>query len=117
MRFVIGFTMAVALAACGSSEDLSPLAAEGKDLLTSQGCAACHGSEGEGGIGPLLAGMAGSTIELDDGSSVVADSAYIRRSITDPGAQLVAGYEIRMPENALEPHEVDAVVAWIEESG
>ena len=33
MRFVIGFTMVIALAACGSSDGLSPLAAEGKELL------------------------------------------------------------------------------------
>lgn len=117
MRFVIGFTMVIALAACGSSDGLSPLATEGKQLLTSQGCAACHGSEGEGGIGPALAGLAGSTVELDDGTTVVADTDYLRTAILDPGAQIVAGYEIRMPENALTDAEVDAVIAWIEESG
>ncbi len=117
MRIVIAFTMIVALAGCGSSADLSPLAAEGKDLLTSEGCAACHGSEGEGGIGPVLVGLAGRAVELDDGTTVVADTAYLRRAIVDPNAQIVAGYEIRMPENALADAQVDALVAWIEESG
>jgi cytochrome c oxidase subunit II len=116
MRIVIAFTMVLALSACGASDDLSPLAEEGKDLLTSEGCAACHGSEGEGGIGPALAGLPGRAVELDDGSIVIADTAYIRRGIVDPGAQITAGYEIRMPENTLTEAEVDAIVAWIEES-
>lgn len=119
MRLVTAFTIAVALAACGGSgaEGLSPLAEEGHALLTSEGCAACHGSDGEGGIGPELAGLAGSEVELADGTTLTADTAYIRTSITDPGAQIVAGYQIQMPESALEPDQVDAIVAWIQESG
>lgn len=119
MRLVTAFTIALTLAACGGSGDegLSALAEEGQALLTSEGCAACHGSNGEGGIGPVLAGLAGSQVELADGTTLTADNAYIRKSITDPSAQTVAGYEIQMPENALDPGQVDAIVAWIEESG
>ena len=65
------------------------------------------------GAGPSWVGLAGSTVELDDGSTPVADEAYLRRSISEPQAQRVAGYTIAMPENGLSEDEVDAIVAYI----
>jgi cytochrome c oxidase subunit 2 len=50
---------------------------------------------------------------LDDGTEVVADEAYIRRSITDPSAQVVAGFNVQMPEIELSDDDVDALVAYI----
>ncbi len=107
----------VVLAACGGGDDvdLSPAASEGRQIARDQGCAACHGSDGQGGVGPAWVGLAGSAVELEDGSVVAADSEYLRRSITDPGADLVAGYTTKMPENTLSDPQVDAVVAYIEE--
>lgn len=108
---------ALVLAACGSDEsvELSPAAAEGRRIARDQGCAACHGTDGQGGVGPAWAGLAGSPVELEDGSVVSADSEYLRRSITNPAADLVAGYTTKMPENTLTDAQVDAVVAYIEE--
>jgi cytochrome c oxidase subunit 2 len=34
----------------------------------------------------------GSSVRLDDGRTVVADEAYIRESIFNPNAKVVAGY-------------------------
>jgi cytochrome c oxidase subunit II len=109
---------AVVLTACGGGDDvveLSPAAVEGREIARDQGCAACHGIDGQGGVGPAWVGLAGSAVELEDGSVVPADTDYLRRSITDPAADLVAGYTTKMPENALTDAQVDAVVAYIEE--
>lgn len=96
-----------------SSPDLSSSAEDGRRLYTSRGCGGCHGADGSGGIGPELSGMAGTERELEDGSVVVADAEYIRRSITDPDVDIVAGYSIRMPANQLGDSDVDALVAYL----
>ncbi|MGF1665347.1 MAG: c-type cytochrome [Acidimicrobiia bacterium] len=108
---------ALILAACGGEEtvELSPAAIEGRQIAGDLGCAACHGVDGQGGVGPAWVGLAGSEVELADGSVVLADTEYLRRSITDPEAEVVAGYTTKMPENTLSDDQVDAVVAYIEE--
>lgn len=58
-------------------------------------------------------GLAGSDVELSDGTTVVADGAYLFESIRDPVAQIVAGYSVQMPRNALTDEEIDAIVAFI----
>ena len=113
--------LALALAACRGADDagpdvsLAPTAAEGRQVAIDSGCSGCHGKNGEGGVGPAWTGLAGSTVTLTDGTSVVADDDYLRRSITDPRAQIPAGYTIVMPTNtSLTPGQIDAIVAYIE---
>ncbi len=106
-----------AMPACGDdgSDDLSPLASEGRDLAMAKGCAACHGDLGEGGVGPAWIGLGGSEVELEDGATVTADSDYLRRSIADPEAQAVSGFTITMPTTDLSDTEVSALMAYIQE--
>ncbi len=110
--------LATGAAACGSdggsSGEPSDPVARGKELAIANGCAACHGSDGQGGVGPTFVGLAGSTVELADGTTVVADTEYIRRSIIDPSADIRPGFNVNMPERSFEPGEVDLIVAWIE---
>lgn len=118
MKFVILLTMALVLAACGGdSGGMSAEAVEGSEIAQTSGCAACHGSSGEGGIGPAWVGLYGSEIELADGTTVVADEAYLRESIVDPQAKIRAGYEIAMPENPLTDDEVEKVLEYIKALG
>jgi cytochrome c oxidase subunit 2 len=63
--------------------------------------------------GPTWRGLAGSRVTLGDGTEVVADVDYLRRSITDPRAELVAGYGPLMPDLDLTEREVDDVVAYL----
>ncbi|MFV0524819.1 MAG: c-type cytochrome [Acidimicrobiales bacterium] len=110
-------TVAATLTACGS-DDGPPLSAEGaagRDVADNAGCSACHSTDGSTKPGPTWSGLAGSSVELADGSTVVADEAYLRQSIMDPGAQQVAGFTIVMPPNNLNPDQIDAVVSYIEE--
>jgi cytochrome c oxidase subunit II len=105
--------------ACGGADDapLPPLAAEGRDIVRSSGCSACHGRDGTGGVGPSWVGLWGTMEELDDAEPILVDGAYLRRSITDPAADKVAGYTVTMPENDLDDGEIEAVIAYIEALG
>ena len=72
-----------------------PVAVAGQDLFDKLGCQTCHGAAG--GLGPALTGLPGSTVKLQDGGTVVADDNYIRESILNPQAKVVAGYQPVMP--------------------
>lgn len=72
------------------------LAAAGQKLFLSLGCTTCH-SGGPQAPGPLLQGLYGATVTLQNGSTVVADENYIRESILHPKAKMVAGFQPVMP--------------------
>lgn len=80
----------------GNTSNTSPAAA-GQQLFQTLGCASCHGANGEGGRGPTLAGLLGRDTPLEGGQTVRADEAYIRESILNPGAKIVAGFQPIMP--------------------
>ena len=115
-------TCAGAVAACGgevpqADPSLSPAAIEGHQIALNSGCAACHGGDFRGGVAPSFQGLAGATITLNDGSKVLADTAYLTRAIEQPQAQVTKGYLIQMPANSLTPDQVAKVVAYIEALG
>ncbi|HMJ12768.1 MAG TPA: cytochrome c oxidase subunit II, partial [Polyangiaceae bacterium] len=58
----------------------------------------------------------GSKRTLADGTTVVADEAYIRESLADPTAKLVKGYIPSMQSFAdiLSESQKDAIVAYIQ---
>ncbi len=101
-------------AAPGSGSGSGGDAVNGEQLARSQGCAGCHGPNFGGGAGPSLVGLAGTEVLLADGTTVVADTAYLTRAIADPSAELVADYTLRMPANGLSDAEIADVVAFIE---
>jgi cytochrome c oxidase subunit 2 len=72
------------------------LATQGAALYVRLGCGACHDA-GSAVKAPPLAGLAGSTVTLADGSRVTADRQYLRDAILDPNRQVVAGYKPVMP--------------------
>lgn len=67
------------------------LAANGEQLFQQQACATCHRSDGAG-RGPKLGGLFGTQVKLDNGQTVVADESYLRESILNPQAKIVAGF-------------------------
>lgn len=89
-------------------------ATNGEQLARSNGCAGCHGSDFGGGAGPSLVGLAGSDVTLADGTTVVADTDYLTRSIAQPSADLVADYNLKMPANTLSDAEIADIVTFIE---
>lgn len=80
----------------GNTGSMTP-AAGGQQLYQTLGCASCHGETGEGGRGPALTGTFGSEITLTTGAKVTADEGYLRESIINPQAKLVAGFGPIMP--------------------
>jgi cytochrome c oxidase subunit 2 len=68
----------------------------GAKLFADKACTTCHLSDGSGRA-PSLNGLYGAKVLLADGSTVTADEGYIRESILDPKAKIVAGYQPLMP--------------------
>ena len=79
----------------GGSND-GTLAQRGAKLFNDLACSTCHLDSGQG-RGPTLADIVGTTVALQDGSSVVVDEAYLRESILNSQAKVVKGFQPLMP--------------------
>lgn len=97
-------------------EDM-PLAELGEQTYTSAGCNACHSLDGSRRVGPSLAGLFGQEREFTDGTSAVADEAYIRESILEPQLRVTVGYPNNMPSYAgrLSDRQIDGLIEFIKE--
>lgn len=82
--------------ATGQTDQPQSLAAAGEAAFQQLGCNGCHRADG-GGAGPSLVGIFGQPQPLEGGQTVVADEQYIRRSILQPQAEIVAGRQPIMP--------------------
>src|SRR5256884_256128 len=80
----------------GSSDTAANPVVAGEKLFAERACSTCHLSDGKGRA-PSLNGVYGAKVGLADGSVVTADDAYIRESILQPNAKIVAGYQPLMP--------------------
>ncbi|MCM2269496.1 MAG: cytochrome c oxidase subunit II [Thermoanaerobaculia bacterium] len=70
------------------------LAQQGRKIYERLGCEECHAAGSE--LAPSLAGLFGRDVQLANGTTVRADETYLRESILDPDAKLVAGYDAAM---------------------
>lgn len=91
--------------------------AQGQALAQSRGCVACHSVDGSARVGPTWKGLYGTPRPLVDGSTVLADEGYLRRSIVEPQAQLVKGFPPLMPPASLGTEEMTALLAYIQSLG
>jgi cytochrome c oxidase subunit 2 len=90
----------------------------GERLLFERGCMSCHSLEGAAMVGPSFKGFFGSTVTVrTDGKvrSVVADSAYIYKSIITPGADVVDGFPNTMPSgrDVVSDEEIAQIVKYL----
>jgi cytochrome c oxidase subunit 2 len=109
------------LGACGDeaptqSQAQSP-AERGLALANANACLACHAVDDRRGVGPGWLGIYGTTRKLKDGSSVVVDDAYLRRSMLEPSAQIVEGYDDVMITAAVNEEQIADIIAFIKELG
>ncbi|HYL09933.1 MAG TPA: cytochrome c oxidase subunit II [Candidatus Acidoferrales bacterium] len=97
----------------GSTGETSPVAA-GAKLFQGLACITCH-SGLPGARGPSLTGVYGSVVHLEGGQTVTADDAYIRESILQPKAKIVAGYQPIMPtfQGLITEEQVLSLIAYI----
>jgi len=88
---------------------------KGQQLSVKNGCVGCHSIDGSQLTGPTWLGLYGHEVELADGSTVEADDDYLRTSISDPNADIVAGYPAPslMPQFTLTDEEITNLIAYI----
>lgn len=100
-----------------TAEEFEALVARGRDVATTQGCTACHTTDGTTLIAPSWQDLMGRTEIMVDGTSVVVDEAYLRESILDPAAKVVEGYiPGMMPTtygSSIPPEDLEALVAYL----
>jgi cytochrome c oxidase subunit 2 len=75
---------------------MGSMASIGERMFQQLGCSSCHWSNQQGRC-PNLSGVYGSSVLLKDGRTVTANDSYIRESIIEPTAKVVAGFEPIMP--------------------
>jgi cytochrome c oxidase subunit II len=72
--------------------------ASGAELFNQLACQTCHRSTPDRPQrGPHLEGLFGSQVRLANGETLTADDDYLRESILNPTAKVVAGYNPIMP--------------------
>ena len=88
----------------------------GDIVRAKRGCNACHSVDGAAGIGPTWKGIWGEKVTLEDGRSVTVDAEYVKKSMMDPAADVVKGFQPIMPpfQGVLSDKEVDALIAYIQ---
>jgi len=92
----------------------------GRDILSRNGCLGCHSLDGSSGIGPTFQGLYGSsrTVLIDgEEQTVTADEDYLRRSILEPNAELVKGFQPMMPsyEGKIPEEDMEAIISFMQE--
>ena len=92
----------------------SPVVA-GEKLFTELNCITCHRPD-SAGRGPVLVGIFGRPVKLATGDTVVADEAYVRDSILNPAARVVAGYQPVMPtyQGQVSEEQLISLIAYIQ---
>jgi len=81
-----------------AAADLSPDAAAGLEIYRAVGCAGCHGQDGEGNIGPALAGHT---------------QEQLFRQVRAPKGDIMPPF----PEDRLSDDDVEKIGAWIDTLG
>jgi cytochrome c oxidase subunit 2 len=92
-----------------------PPAELGKTLFKSKACFTCHNIDGTNSVGPHLNGIFGTQTTITGGQQITVDENYIRESILEPQAKIVAGFQPVMPtfQGILNDKQVDALIAYI----
>jgi len=87
----------------------------GAELYTKRACIGCHSIDGSPMVGPTFKGIFGRQETLADGQEITVDENYLRKSIYEPQAQVVKGYQPIMPsfKGIISDNEVSALIAYM----
>jgi cytochrome c oxidase subunit 2 len=87
----------------------------GAQVWVEKGCKTCHTDDGTAGTGPSWKDVFGSQRTFADGSTRVADEDYLRESIVNPGAHIVAGFQNVMPtfQGQIKDQEILGVIEFM----
>jgi len=94
------------------------LASAGERLFNDLACVTCHRAD-TGARGPALDGLFGKAVKLANGNTVTADEGYLRESIVQPSAKIVAGYQPIMPtfQGLVTEEQIVQLIAYIQTLG
>jgi cytochrome c oxidase subunit II len=90
------------------------LATRGRQRFLQFQCITCHSGDSQARA-PNLEGLYNRLVHLQGGGTVVADENYLRESILNPRAKVVAGYEPIMPtfQGKMQEEELIELLAFI----
>ncbi len=94
-------------------------AATGKRIMQNIGCFACHTVDGTKLVGPTFKGIWGETQTVTTGREerqLTVDEEYIKRSIFDPNADIVDGFQKGLMvtyEGQLSEEDVDNIIEYL----
>jgi cytochrome c oxidase subunit 2 len=94
------------------------MAENGAKLFQDLACSTCHLENGQG-RGPVLKGAYGKPVTLQSGQTVTVDDAYIRESVLNPQAKVVAGFQPIMPtfQGLVTEEQLLQLIAYIKSIG
>ena len=88
----------------------------GATLIQDLGCIGCHSTDGSKGVGPTFKGLYDSTVVvITNGKqrNVEAEEEYLRKSITDPGADVAVGFPNVMPKLPITDQQIDQIIQYL----
>jgi len=91
----------------------------GRRLIESNGCIACHSSDGSKLVGPSFKGIYGHTqavITNGQNREITVDDAYITKSIYEPDADVVEGYrkgQMVTYKNQLSDEDIKMIIEYL----
>jgi len=89
-------------------------------IMKKNGCLNCHTMDGTVEIGPSFKGIFGKKIEVITNwkeHEVVVDNEYLKRSMLEPEADVVKGFDSIMPsqKGVLTDEEIEAIINYIKD--
>jgi cytochrome c oxidase subunit 2 len=89
---------------------------KGRQLLSEKGCLGCHTVDGTAKVGPTLKGVFDhevTVLENGEEKHITADEEYLKKSILQPGFDVVKGYQPLMPPVQLTKEELQAIIDYL----
>ena len=91
----------------------------GAELYKRRGCKSCHSTNGDKLVGPSFQSLFGRTEPMKEGDAVKVDENYVRESVINPKAKVVAGYQPVMPSDKgqLTDDDIYCIIEWLKTMG
>ena len=87
----------------------------GEKLYQRRGCKSCHSIDGSNAVGPSFRNLFGRMEPMSKGDPVKADENYLRESVLNPKAKVVAGFQPVMPsyKGQLSDDDIYCIIEWM----